>query len=272
MKKTNNTPTLRHKITSIIGYALFGAVVLSFLLTTVVPMVSALQYTTARHANIIVLIIVFAVALILPALASYLIGDTSTNSKKETLHRYNGVLFGFAAYWVAMLMSWVGFSTVFGVSDQSFPVPLIATNVAPVVLTIFIMTILAFAFAKKQKKNTSALQYLPYQILLTFSVVGAFVAPYISEAPYVSFDGAGWLVIPAIAVGIAYAVLRNQKMSRFALLSDAIIVMTIGWVSIWIADSFVGMLQVPYPLADIPSYIIGLIVFSTYLFLRVRRR
>ena len=271
MNKTKNNPTLRHKITTIFGYSLFGIMALSFLLTTVIPMTLALQYPTARHFNIIVLIVVFAVATILPALTAYFIGDKSTRSKKDTLHHYNGVLFGFAAYWVAMLTSWIGFSTVFGVSDQPYPVPLIATNVAPAVLTIIIMIILAIAFAKKQNKNESVLQFLPYQLTLIVAVVGTFITPYISDSPYVTFAGIGNLLIPAVITAVAYAVLRRQKISRLARLSDSLIALSIGWIAVWVASSFLGFLQLPYPIAEIPGYVAGLAVFGVYLYLRTRK-
>jgi len=244
---------------------------LSFLLTTVVPMIFALQYPTARHFNIIVLIVAFAAAVILPALTAYFIGDKSTRSKKESLHHYNGVLFGFAAYWVAMLMSWIGFSTMFGVSDQPYPAPLIATNVAPVVLTIIAMIILAIAFAKKRNQNTSVLQFLPYQLTLFVGVAGTFIAPYISESPYVTFTGIGNLLIPAVVTGVAYVVLRKQKIRRLARLSDAFIAMTIGWIAVWVSDSFIAFLQLPYPIAGITAYVVGLVVFGAYLYLRTRK-
>jgi hypothetical protein len=271
MKKIKNTPTLRHKITTIFGYSLFVLMALSFFLTTMLPMTFALQYPTARHFNIIVLIIVFAVATILPALTAYFIGDKSTHSKKDTLHHYNGVLFGFAAYWIAMLMSWVGFNTVFGVSEQPYPIPLIATNVAPVVLTIIVMIILAIIFAKKQKKNTSVLQFLPYQLVLIISIVGTFTVPYISDSPYVTFASIAALAIPAVVTAMAYIVLRNQKLNRLARLSDALIAMTIGWISVWIAQSCFSFSQLPYQAISIVSYVIALIILGVYLYLRVRK-
>lgn len=273
MKKTKTAPTLRHKITTRFGYGLFSLMVLSFLLTTLVPMLFALQYPTARHFNIVVLITVFAVATILPALAAYFIGDKSTRSKKGTLHHYNGVLFGLAAYWVAMLTSWIGFSTVFGVSDQPYPAPLIATNVAPVLLTIAIMITLAVVFAKKQGKNTSALHFLPYQLTLVIAAVGAFAAPYISNSPYVTFAGIGNLLIPVGATALAYLVLGKQKLTGLARLSDALIAMTVGWITVWVAQSFLSLLpyQSTHQFIELLSYGIGLITLLAYLYLRVRK-
>lgn len=271
MKKTKNLPTQRHKITTIFGYSLFAVMAVSFLVTTVIPMTFALHYPTARHFNIIVLVVVFAVATILPAFTAYFIGDKSTRSTKETLHHYNGVLFGFTAYWVAMFTSWIGFSTVFGVSDQPYPVPLIATNVAPAVLTIIIMGILAVVFAKKQNKNASVLQYVPYQLTLIISVVGTFIAPYVSDSSSISFGSIGNLMIPVVITGIAYVLLRKQKIRRLARLSDALIALSIGWITVWVADSFLAFLQLPYPIAGIPAYVVGVVVFGLYLYLRTRK-
>lgn len=271
MKKTKNTPTQRHKITTIFGYSLFGMMVLSFLLTTLIPMTRALQYPTVRHFNIIVLVIAFAIAAILPALTAYFIGDKSTRSKKDTLHHYNGVLFGFAAYWVAMLLSWIGSSTVFRLSDQAFPANLIAANVAPGILAIIVMIILSVAFEKKQSKNASVLQFLPYQLTLIISIVGVFAAPYISGSPFVTAAGIGILAIPVVVTGIAYFVLRKQKISSLARLADALIAMSIGWITIWVADQLLAFLRLSYPWVSVPAIVAGLALFSVYLYLRTSK-
>ena len=234
-------------------------------------MTRALQYPTARHSNIIAMTLAFAVAAILPALSAYFIGDRSTRSKKSTLHHYNGVLFGFAAYWVAMLMSWIGSSTVFRLSNQAFPANLITANVTPVILTIIVMIILSIAFAKKQNKNTSVLQFLPYQLTLIISIVGVFIAPYTSGSPYVTPAGIGILIIPIVATLVAYFVLRKQNISGLARLSDALIAMSIGWITIWVTDPLLAFLRLSYPAASIPAVVVGLAVFGGSLYLRTRK-
>lgn len=271
MKQTKNTPTLRHKITTIFGYGLFALMALSFLITTFIPMTLAFQYPTARHFNIIALVVVLAVATFLPALTAYIIGDKSTRSKKDSLHHYNGVLFGFAAYWVAMFTTWIGFSKIFGLSDRPFPAPLVATNVAPVILTIVVMIILAVAFTKKQNKSASVIQFVPYQLTLIISMIGAFIAPYINESSSFSFASFGNLIAPVLITGVAYVLLSKQKMSGFSRLSDSIVAMTICWITIWLADSFLAYLRLPYPISGIPAYVIGLAVLVAYLYLRTRK-
>jgi hypothetical protein len=271
MKKTKNNSTQRHKITIIFGYSLFALAALSYVLTTLLPMSQALQYPMARHGNIITIIVVFAIASLLPALAAYVIGDKSTRSRKETLHHYNGVLFGFAAYWIASFLGWIGFTTLFGLSDQPFPIPLIATNVIPVILTIVVMILLAFTFARVSSKNASVLQFQPYQFTLLVSVLGTFIIPYLTNSADIVVASMGMIGIPLVVTALAYSVLLKQKISKLARLTDAMIAMSIGWITVWVAYSFVSYLQLPYQYLSIISYTIGVIAFVVYLFLRVRR-
>ena len=272
MIKHKNTSKLHDKITTIFGYSLFALMVISFLSTTAIPFSFSLQYPTARHFNIIVIIIVFAIAVILPALASYFIGDNATHSKNKALHHYNGVLFGVVAYWVAMVFSWISFNSIFGMNTP-FPGPLVITNVTPVILTILVMAIIAANYAKKQKNVASVLHYRPFQLTLIASVIGAFFVPYISGP--VDFNViAGsilWLFMPLAAIGIAYKVLAKYQVTRLARLSEAVIAMSFGWITIWVADSFIAYLQLPYQIASIPGYVVGLVVFLVYLYLRVRK-
>ena len=272
MKKHKNTSSSHNKITTIFGYSLFALMVVSFLATTAIPFSFTLQYPTARHFNIVVMIVAFAIAVILPALASYFIGDRATHSKNKALHHYNGVLFGVAAYWVAMVFSWIGFNSIFGMS-LPFPGPLVITNVTPVVLTILVMVIIAARYAKKQKNVASVLHYRPYQLVLIASVIGAFFVPYISGTVNLNFIASSilWLFVPLIAVGVAYKVLAKRQVTRLARLSDATIAMSLGWITIWVADSFITFLQLPYQIASIPGYVFGLVVFLAYLYLRSRK-
>ena len=273
MKKHKNTSSSHNKVTTIFGYSLFALMVVSFLATTAIPFSFTLQYPTARHFNIVVMIVAFAIAVILPALASYFIGDKATHSKNKALHHYNGVLFGIAAYWVSTVFSWIGFSSIFGMNSP-FPGPLVVTNVAPVILTIIVMVIIAVNYAKKKKSTTSVLQYKPFQILLIASVAGAFVVPYVGvPADFNAIAGSIlWLLAPVVAIGIAYKVLARYQATRLARLSDAIIAMSLGWVTIWLVNSFMAFIQLPYQVASIPGYVGGIAIFICYLYLRTGKK
>ena len=272
MTKNKKITTQNSKITTVFGYSLFALMVISFLATTAIPFSFTLQHPTARHFNIVVMIVVFAISVILPALASYFIADKATHSKNKALHHYNGVLFGVTAYWVSMVFSWIGFYSIFGMSSP-YPIPLIVSNVSPVILTIIVMAIIATYYAKKQINGTSVLQYKLFQIVLILSVVGAFLVPYINgPADFNVIAGSTlWLFVPIITIGIAYKVLAKYQTTRLARLSDALIAMSLGWVTIWVVNSFTAYLQLPYQVASIPGYIAGLAVFVTYLYLRTHK-
>lgn len=270
MTKNKKAPTQRHKITTAFGYSLFGLMAVSFLFTTIFPMAQALLYPGARPANIIILVSVLAISLFLPALAAYFAGDSSTRSKKASLHHYNGVLFGFAAYWLVMLLSWFDFRALFGVG-QSYPESMVAANLPPVVITLGIMIILAIVFAKNQKTRVSVLHFLPYQLVLLASVIGVLTVPYLAPGVGVTLADISVLLVPLAVAAIAYVVLGKQGTSGLTRVSDALIAMSIGWIAVLVADSFSSLLMLPYPVAGFVSSAAGLIVFAGYLYLRVRK-
>jgi len=271
MTKHKKYFTPQDKTTIIFGYSLFALIVISFIVSTVIPFSHALTYPTARHFNIIVMVLVFAISAILPALISYLIGDRATHNKNKTLHHYNGVLFGVAAYWVTQLLTWVGFSSVFFVSKLAFPIPLAVSNIIPVILAIIIMAVVAVTYTKK-KNTISVLQHRPYQIVLVASIVGQLVYPVLISSTTYTLGAITFLAAPIIVIGIAYKVLTKYHSTRLARLSDGIIAMSMGWIAMWVADPLFAHLQIPYPFMPIPSYVIALAVFVAYLYLRTRKR
>lgn len=271
-KHKNNLPAYS-KTTIIFGYSLFCLIVISFLVSTAIPFSFTLQYPGARHFNIIVMVLVFGISTILPALASYFIADKATHSKNKPLHHYNGVLFGIAAYWAVMLLGWLGFDSIFSVNEAPFPAPMVVSNVIPVVVTIILMAATALLYARKKTNKTSVLYYPPFQVILIISAVGAFIYPYVIGFFEVNFTilSLALFLIPLIATLIAYIVLGRLQEPRLARLCEGVIAMSIGWVSMVLADSFIALMQLPYQVGGSISYTIGLIVFVTYLYLRTRK-
>ncbi len=264
MKKTKNTQSNRHKITTVYGFGLFAAMALSYVLTTLMPMLFAFQYPGARHLNIGILIAVFGVASLLPALVAYFAGDKATHSKKRTLHHYNGVLFGFAAYWLTTVFSWFGFGTM--VPEASGVGAAVAANVIPAVLAILVMIAVSIAYATKQKKDVSILHFGPYQVVLLIGIIGAFLIPSIING-YSSFLLAALgFIVPSVVALVAYVALRNQKIDGAAKLTDALVALTIGWIAVSIGFS----LNVGYEISGLVSYGLALAIFVSYLYLRAR--
>jgi hypothetical protein len=273
------TSDKQQRITILFGYTLFGLTALSFLLHTLIPFSLSFQYPNAKHFNIIIMIVVFGMAALLPALISYFIGDSATRSKSKTVHHYNGVLFGITAYWLAILLSWVGFNLVSFVSSQPYPLPLVVNNIIPIAITMLSMTALAIGYSKKQTKNSTVINYRPFQMVLLGSVVLGFLYPNFSGDLETTFMGivSGYL-LPALIIvvtAVAYMVLSKHHTTRLARLSDALIAMSMGWIATWLANAFIVSslsqpMQSAFQVATIVSYSVGAVVIALYLYLRSR--
>jgi hypothetical protein len=279
MTKYKNTTNKQQRITTLFGYTLFGLTVLSFFLHTLIPLSFSFQYPSAKHFNIITTVVVFGMAALLPALISYFVGDSATRSKSKTVHHYNGVLFGITAYWLAILLSWVGFNLVSFVSSQPYPIPLVVNNIIPVAITMLLMTALAIGYSKKQTKNSTVINYRPFQVVLIGSVVLGFLYPNFSGDIETTIMGivSGYL-LPALIIvvtAVAYIALSKYHTTRLARLSDALIAMSMGWIATWLANAFIiSSLSQPmhsaFQVATIISYLVGAVVIALYLYLRSR--
>jgi len=230
-------------------------------------MSAALQYPTARHFNIIALIIAFGIGMLLPALAAYFVGDRATKSKKPTLHHYNGVLFGLAAFWLNLGLSTLHFVQLLNVPSEPIGLQLLINSTLPVLLTISILGVVAVLFAKNPKKNSSVLHYRPYQLLLLASIVSSITIPYLTTTSGLPVGALAGLGITGAIVFTAYIVLRREHTNVLDCITDAAIAMSIGWLAAMGASSFFTVINAPYESAGV----VGIVVFAAYLYLRVRR-
>ena len=275
-------PTLKNKqklnkknnITVVFGYSLFALIVLGTILWIVIPLSNALFYPTSRHFNIIALIISFVAAAILPALASYALGDRATHNKNKALHHYNGVLFGIAAFWVATASSFVTWVPLASISGLPVPFPSVLASGVPIILAIAVMTFVAITYAKKKKNTQSVLEHRPYQIVLASSIL----ALNLSVATSGNYDSSIklWEIVTpyaylAVLVFVSYRVLAKYHVSRFARLTDALIAMSFSYITIASIGSYIAFLNLSWSVALIWSYIIALVVWVAYLYLRNRK-
>lgn len=273
MTKPQSKKLSYSNVTTLFGYGLFALTILSFVLTTALPMGLSLQYPTARHFNIISMIIVFGVTLLLPMFVSYLLGDRATHDKNRLMHHYNGVLFGFAAYWATLLLGFVGFSLPFPPDILPFMVTIVFMNTVPVVIVIAFMSALAIVYSKSKTK-ASVLLFKPFQIFLLIGLTGFIVGPYLQGVSIGVYDNGVWIYIIAMAVllALAYIALRSTQITRFARLTEAIIALTIGWIVSWTVESLVSYFELPFSTNALIGYVCGIIVFAGYLYLRTRRK
>lgn len=273
MAKNKQASNKHNKVTTLFGYGLFIGIVLSFIFTTLIPFSSALSYPSARHFNIITILVTFAAASVLPYLVSYILGDRATHKKNKALHHYNGVLFGFASFWVGWLINAIGFDSFWRIGELAVvPFGIIITNGIPILLTVAIMTIVAVTYSRNQKNKSSVLQHLPFQVTLIGSFLGYLCFTLFNQ------DYSGYNLLSLLAIGIlvgvtviSYKVLAKHQSTKLARWCEAIIAMSIGWIAISIAVSFVAILGLHYEITNYLSYAIGLVAWLLYLHFRTRK-
>lgn len=275
-KSSKTKPQLNdnNNATVVFGYSLFALIVLSTLLWTVIPLSNALFYPTSRYFNIIALMISSVTAAILPALASYALGDHATHNKNKTLHHYNGVLFGISAFWVATVLSFVAWNSLANISELPVPFPSVLNSGVPTVLAIAVMIFIAITYAKKKKNTLSVLEHRPYQIVL----VGSIIALNISIAMSGNYDPGLklWEIIApyaylAVLVFVSYRVLAKYHVSYFARLTDALIAMSFSYITMTSIGPYIAFLNLNWSVALLWSYVIALVVWLAYLYLRNRK-
>lgn len=272
--KSKQNVNKKHSTTVIFGYGLFLLTVLSLISWTVIPLGSVLTSPTVRHFNIIVLIISFVAAAILPALGSYILGDRATHIKNTVLHHYNGVLFGIAAYWIASALNFIGYTQLLHVGNLPIPFPIIVATAVPIILTVAVMAFVAITYAKKQKNKSSVLEHHPYQIVL----IGSIAALYVSIAMNSNFntDDNLWTNIlpfafPVVLTFVSYKILAKYHTSRLAGFTDAVAAMSLGYITLSSIMSFIAYLDLHLSVTLAYSYVLTLAVWTVYLYLQNRK-
>lgn len=260
----------KRKATIVFGYSLFVAALLAVIVSTVIPWSMILLNPGSKHLSVIIILLSFVSASIVPFIVAYVIGDRTTRTKNKVTHHYNGVLFGVAAYWLSIFFSSIGsLAPIIRTIPGIWVVAVV--NAWPILATILVITVIAISYhARTQKAGESVLQYKPYQLLLVSSVVAtlALTQQYLADG-YQVIGGLLNIAIPAIFISISYLVLRKAYQSRLARLSTAIIAFSFGFT----AMSFGGQIGsiVGYTvLTTLAAAIIGLAVWGLYLWLVVR--
>jgi hypothetical protein len=266
----------QNSVTVAFGYGLFVLTSLSVVLWTIIPLGAVLfnPHPATRHFNVAVLLILFVAASILPALGSYILGDRATHLKNRALHHYNGVLFAIAAYWVASVFTFIGFSQFVPLGNLPIPLPSVIAVGVPIILAIAVMTFIAITYAKQQKNKPSVLEHRPYQIVLVGSALWFFVSMAMSSS--YSLNDTLWygivsLAYPVVLTAASYRILAKHHSSRLASLTDAVVAMGFGSITLTLFYSFVSYLNLPNATTFILSYTFALVVWIAYLYLRNRK-
>jgi hypothetical protein len=269
MATAKKTKVQKNLVTVRFGYGLFALTILAVVVSTVVPLGNALTYPTARHFNILVMMISFVGVAVLPALISYLVGDRATHVKNRALHHYNGVLFGIASYWLMMVFGYFGFSSALGFAELSFPMSLVINSIVPIILTIGVMTLLAISAAKRSKSSLSVLHHPPFQVVLLTSFIAAItisLAPQYLTPENFSVLALMYVVIPASMVFFSYKFLSVLGFSKSVTLAAATIAVSVAFIS----ASVLSQLMMGIAYSALVPIGIGLAVWIGYLVVMVR--
>ena len=274
-KKNKQSSNSQMNITVLFGYSLFAISLLAVIISTIIPSVVGFFNPVDQYLDIAGIILIVAID-ILPALVSYFIGDRATHVKNRILHHYNGVLFGIAAFWLSLLFSTVGVDVISSVVAPSFPpnFPSFIYEIIsawPIVATILVMALVAVGYSRNQKNKASVLQYRPYQLVLLGAVIGNFIYSltnqylYMPNIEYV-LENILSILVTIVLIGISYKLLSKAQPLRSARLSNAIVAVSMGLITISI-------------LSELDSYFaenifalltVGLLVWAAYLWL-IRR-
>jgi len=235
--KRQTSENSQRKITIIFGYSLFVAALVTVMVSTVIPLSKILFNPASMHLNVIAMLLSFVAAAIVPFIVAYVIGDKTTRTKNRVTHHYNGILFGVLAYWLSMLFSFIGSSTV-GPIRQAIPEFWLSTvvNSWPILANILVITIIAVSYHNRtQKAGESVLQYRPYQILLLAAVIATLAPSQLYLADGFQLVGLLYVVIPALIISISYLVLRKAHPFKLARLSSAVVAFSFGIITMGFA-------------------------------------
>lgn len=154
----------------VIGYIVFAVLIVSVLLSTAIPFGRIAFEPKVQRMNVIVSAIALTIGSFLPVLIAYIAGDHSVKTKGVVRHHFNGVLFGFLAYWIMTIFAILLYVPI-GFAGWSFNTRTIILNVIPSAVVLIVMTILAVAHTRSNKAQHDVLEYAPYQLLLIGSIV-----------------------------------------------------------------------------------------------------
>ncbi|MDB5167186.1 MAG: hypothetical protein JWN26_331 [Candidatus Saccharibacteria bacterium] len=276
MKKTDKLLNRQRRVTIVFGYSLFLFTLVILTMFTVIPFTSLLfNPTVTRHLNALIILIALTLGAILPTVLSYVMGDSATHTKNKTSHHYNGVLFGIASYWLAILFMFIRIETTPNIM-MSIAEPWSSIIASwPVLATIIVMLFVSITYAKNQKNKSSVLQHRPYQIVLVgsfaaLSVYLAVIGDY--SIGVLALASIASLILQIILIIIAYKVLAKSRPSKAVRLSEAVITITISGIAVSLVSQLIGQLSPLITVFDlVVPQLVGVCVWAVYLWLVLRR-
>lgn len=228
--KNSHTPLV------FIAYVLFALLIVSIILSTLIPFGGLLFTPRVLYWNVILLTVFLVVGAILPVLIGYFVGDQSVKSKSKLTHHFNGVLFGLLAYWMMTIVSMI-MSIQSDYFMQSPNWGVIIQNVVPSAVIALVTCSLAVAHVRGRQARQDILDYKPYSALLItltllapviWSLPGIFLNQDYSLYPIVQ------LVITLIIGAVSFISLQKTAMSLYSKIVWSAVSITVAYVAVYV--------------------------------------
>lgn len=271
MKKQKQIDNVE-KVTVLFGYGLFALFLVALIQTTVYPWVTTLFYPAAKHLYILIFAASMIAGGVLPTLLSYFIGDRVTHSKNKLVHHFDGVLFGIAAFWIALFIGY--FSTdVITWLRSIFPdtFVLIVNSAWQIAIPALIMAVTAYAYTHQRKRKSSILEFRPYQMVLFGSItlfgISVLVGAFDSSALFINVILT--IGMPLFLTALSYVALLKLPLPQSSRLTLSVLSMSFAFIA-----SYITSMSLSYVMAYndflLFSFITSPVVMVAYL-LFIRR-
>lgn len=271
MQKNKKLSNNQMSLTVLFGYSLFILTAIGTIGAVAITLTRVLGNPAVQRERIIILFISMALATILPPLISYIVGNRATRSMSRLEHHYNGVLFGIASVWLALILSTSGLSA--------------AIQFWPAIVTTLLMLAVGIGYAKSPKQQVTLLHYKPYQASLLLGIAGMIVLNGWYLASYVtahlgSLNFGSWEMITGTTVpvqlvilAISYRLSILKKSAWHARLTNASISASIGII----ATIVVGQLMIMFTTINTTTLVllmnaVGICVWIVYMRLIYAKR
>lgn len=233
---TKNKYPTPQGITVWTGYTLFGLLVVSILLSVVIPMTNILFTPGSRVENTILTLVTLTAGSVLPALLAYFIGDSAIRSKHKGSHHFSGVIFGLLSYWLMMLISIPLSYLSVDALDVPINLRLVLFSAVPILGVILVSGVLATMHARSRHASQDITDYKPFQYTFILTIVLLIAGGLLINVTMQSIEFYS-LIPPIVFVilgAISYATLRKVNINQMTKLTWSAISVSVFFIAAYV--------------------------------------
>lgn len=238
IKRLNPQSTL-----SITGYILFALLVVSAMLSTIIPYGKMLFNPRVLHYNVFLTATALTIGTLLPPLLGYTIGIQFTKVKSKQTRHFNGVLFGILAYWMMST-----FSIILLIPPKYFEIfqnaQIILVNLLPSAVVAIITYVIAVNHRRSRQAKSDIIKYKPYCFALIGLIILLLACTIISSlsSQYATTINV-YMFIPLIVImsigTVSYLTLCNSGLNILSKLTWSAISISIAYILVFVSSMIV---------------------------------